>query len=118
MVNYINLCGYLYSRGSNEDKPRPSSIVLVLLAVIMVMTGIQNESIMSANAIKAQYSITGLQVSNFTQRMDDLFEQLEDESIKSITVEPLPTHSMLLPDMVGFKAFGMWYFYDKDEVIY
>ena len=116
-INAINISGYYISK-YEEKKFSLNPVIAGILLFVLLGSAFTGGKIMNAWSIRAQYSILGLEVSNFTVKMNEAFSKLEDGDIKSVDLSGLPTNEMLMSDKNSFINYDVGGFYGKEKVIY
>ena len=114
----INGYGYYYNKKDKRNSLILNPIAAAILFILIMTSSFANERIMDAWSIKAEYSIMGLEVSKFTTRMNEFFDLLEDDEVKNIKIDPLPTHEMLMPNLKMFRDYKIESYYGKEDAIY
>ena len=116
-VNVINCIGYYVKRDTRRTFSL-NPIVAAVLIVMLFVTSFSDGKVMQAWSIRAKYQILGLEVSNFTVKMDRIYSDLEDENIKVVDLTDLPTSEFFMSNKNSFTGYNVKSFYRKDELIY
>lgn len=116
-TNVINGIGFVAKKEINRNFSL-NPIVAAVLIIMLFGASFSDSKIMKAWSIQAEYKIMGLEVSNFTVKMDRIFDDLENDDLKIVDLSNLPTSELFMSHKNCFKDYNVRTFYNKDEIRY